>query len=101
MTLDLTVKVRNRDFYSLDYDSLLVAIGYRGKRLGFVTSGGGHVESRGSSYVNATLEMDGVEVLSDAILLVEDLAKGAITFDTVSEMSGRIGLYLFDLPIKV
>ncbi|KAI3455412.1 hypothetical protein Pfo_012075 [Paulownia fortunei] len=100
VTLDLTVRVENRDFYSMNYDSLLVAIGYRGKRLGYVTSDGGHIKSRGSSYVNATLQLDRVEILSDVILLLEDLAKGAVTFDTVSEIGGKLGVFFFDLPLK-
>ncbi|KAL3840902.1 hypothetical protein ACJIZ3_025493 [Penstemon smallii] len=100
VTLDLTVRVRNIDFHSIDYDSLLVAIGYRGMRLGFVTSDGGHIMALGYSYVNATLQLDGVEILSDVILLLEDLDKGAVTFDVVSEMSGRLSLFFFDLPLK-
>ncbi|KAI3463342.1 hypothetical protein Pfo_020005 [Paulownia fortunei] len=100
VTLDLTIKVRNKDFYSIDYDSLLVSIGYQGKRLGFMTSDGGHIRARGSSYVNSTLQLDGVEILSDVILLLEDLAKGAIMFDTESEISGKLGLFFFHLPLK-
>ncbi|PIN06440.1 hypothetical protein CDL12_21009 [Handroanthus impetiginosus] len=100
ITLDVTVKVRNKDFYSLDYDSLLVAIAYRGERLGFMTSHGGHIRARGTSYLNSRLRLDGVEILSDVIFLLEDLAKGAITFDTVSEISGKLGLFFFDIPIK-
>ncbi|KAK6124974.1 hypothetical protein DH2020_041248 [Rehmannia glutinosa] len=101
VTLDLTVRVFNKDFYSMNYDSLLVAIGYRGKRLGSVTSDGGHIKARGSSYVNATLQLDRVEIMSDVILLIEDLAKGAVTFDTVSEIGGELGVFVFDLPLKV
>ncbi|KAK6148862.1 hypothetical protein DH2020_016387 [Rehmannia glutinosa] len=100
VTLDLTVRVFNKDFYSMNYDSLLVAIGYRGKRLGSVTSDGGHIKARGSSYVNATLQLDRVEIMSDVILLIEDLAKGAVTFDTVSEIGGELGVFVFDLPLK-
>ncbi|KAK6153700.1 hypothetical protein DH2020_013339 [Rehmannia glutinosa] len=100
VTLDLTVNVWNKDFYSIAYDSLVVAIGYRGKRLGFMTSDGGRIRARGSSYVNATLQLDGAEVLSDVILLLEDLTKGAIPFDTESEISGKLGLFFFDLPLK-
>lgn len=99
--LDLTVKVRNPDLYSMDYESLVVSIGYRGKQLGFVSSDHGHVTARGSSYVNATLELDGVDVLSDFILLLEDLARGSIQFDTVTEVSGLLGLFFFELPLKV
>ncbi|XP_057772773.1 uncharacterized protein LOC130992236 isoform X2 [Salvia miltiorrhiza] len=100
ITLDLTVRVRNKDFYSLDYDSLRVAIGYRGERLGSMKSAGGHINARGSSYVNATLRLDAVEVLSSAIFLLEDLVRGSITFDTVTEISGELGLFFVDLPLK-
>lgn len=85
----------------MDYESLQVAIGYRGDSLGYMTSAGGHIRARGSSFVNATLDLDGVEMLSDVILLLEDLATGSITFDTESKISGKLGLFLFDLPIKV
>lgn len=101
ITLDLTVKVRNKDFYSIDYDSLLVAVGYRGERLGFMTSDGGHIRARGSSYLNTTLRLDGVELLSDVIFLLEDLARGAITFDTESVVNGKLRLFFFELPLKV
>ncbi|KAG8388330.1 hypothetical protein BUALT_Bualt02G0114500 [Buddleja alternifolia] len=100
VALDLTIKVRNKDFYSIDYDSLLVGIAYKGEELGFMTSDGGRIKARGSSYVNAALNLDGVEILSDVILLLEDLVRGEITFDTVSEISGKIGLFFFDIPIK-
>ncbi|KAL2463126.1 Late embryogenesis abundant (LEA) hydroxyproline-rich glycoprotein family [Forsythia ovata] len=98
--LNLTVKVRNRDFYSIDYDSLAVAIGYRGDRLGYVTSDCGYVRARGQSYVNATLQLDGVEILSDVILLLEDLAKGSVPFDTVTEIDGKLGVFFFNIPLK-
>lgn len=100
VTLDTTIKIWNSDFYSFDYESLLVTIGYRGKRLGYMTSDGGHIRARGTSYVNGTLRLDGVEMLNDAIPLIEDLAKGAVTFDTVSEIRGKLGLFFFDLPLK-
>ncbi|CAA0839088.1 Late embryogenesis abundant (LEA) hydroxyproline-rich glycoprotein family [Striga hermonthica] len=100
VTMDLTIRVFNKDFYSLDYDSLLVAIGYRGKKLGHVTSAGGSIEARGSSYVNATLQLDRVEILGDVVLLLEDLAKGVVMFDTVSEIGGRLGIVFFELPLK-
>lgn len=87
--------------YSLNYDSLLVSIGYRGEQLGYVTSDGGQVKARETSYVNATLQLDGVEILTDVVLLLEDLARGAVVFDTTSEISGWLGVYLFDLPLEV
>ncbi|KAL0319230.1 UNVERIFIED_CONTAM: hypothetical protein Sangu_2079200 [Sesamum angustifolium] len=59
-----------------------------------------HIKARGSSYVNATLQLDRVEILSDVVLLIEDLAKGAVTFDTESEITGKLGVVVFDLPLK-
>ncbi|XP_052181074.1 uncharacterized protein LOC127794181 [Diospyros lotus] len=100
IVLRLTVKVRNVGLYSTDYRSLVVSIGYRGKQLGFMKSDRGFVRPRGSSYVDAVLELDGVEVLSDAILLLEDLARGSVPFDTVTEIRGQLGLFFFELPLK-
>ncbi|KAB2081470.1 hypothetical protein ES319_A05G134100v1 [Gossypium barbadense] len=53
MSLLITLKVRNSDVYSMDFTSLDVAVGYRGKMLGHVTSEQGHVKALGSSYVEA------------------------------------------------
>ncbi|GAB2269420.1 hypothetical protein Dimus_004337 [Dionaea muscipula] len=100
VSLNATVRVRNRALYSMDYERLEVALGYRGEKLGHVTSTGGHVSSRGSSYVDAVVEFDGVEVLFDWIYLVEDLAKGMIPFDTVTQLTGRLGFFHFQLPIQ-
>lgn len=100
LSLCLTLRVRNRDFYSLNYDSLSVSIGYRGKELGFVDSSGGNVKARGSSYVNATLMLDGFRVLHDLIYLIEDVAAGSVPFDTVSKVEGQLGLLFFSIPIQ-
>ncbi|GMQ08670.1 hypothetical protein CsSME_00052289 [Camellia sinensis var. sinensis] len=100
VALNLTVNVRNVDLFSIDYNSIVVSIGYRGKQLGLVTSDRGYVRPRGSSYVNATLELEGVEVLSDVILLLEDLARGSIAFDTVTEFHGKLGFFFFDVTLK-
>lgn len=59
------------------------------------------MKARQTSYVNATLQLDRVEILTDVVLLLEDLAKGAVVFDTVSEVSGKLGVYFFDLPLEV
>lgn len=69
--------------------------------LGSMKSTGGHINARGSSYVNATLRLDAVEVLTSAIFLLEDLVRGSITFDTDTEISGELGLFFVDLPLKV
>ncbi|CAL0322194.1 unnamed protein product [Lupinus luteus] len=100
ISFSVTVKVRNRDFFSLSYDSLAVSVGYRNRELGFVASGGGKIKARGSSYVDATLSIDGFEVIYDAFYLIEDLAKGVIPFDTDTRVEGKLGLFLFDIPLK-
>ncbi|KAL3528778.1 hypothetical protein ACH5RR_008100 [Cinchona calisaya] len=100
LTLDLTIKIRNRDFFSIDYKSLIVSVGYRGKQLGYVTSDHGHVKARASSYINATLQLDGVEILSDVFPLIEDLTKGEITFDSVTKIGGQLGLIFFEVPLE-
>ncbi|KAH1066488.1 hypothetical protein J1N35_031475 [Gossypium stocksii] len=101
MSLLITLKVRNSDVYSMDFTSLDVAVGYRGKMLGHVTWEQGHVKALGSSYVEAVLELNGVEVLSDVVYLLEDLAKGTVPFDTVTEVAGSLGLSFFKFPLKV
>ncbi|XP_058206760.1 uncharacterized protein LOC131320179 isoform X1 [Rhododendron vialii] len=100
VSLSLTLRVFNRDFFSFRYSSLVVSVGYRGRELGFVTSDGGEIRARGSSYVNATLVLDGLEVVHDVVYLVEDLARGLIPFDTDSVVKGTVGIFFVDVPIK-
>lgn len=66
-----------------------------------MTSDGGRIRARGSSYVDATLDLDGFEVIHDVFYLLEDLARGVIPFDTNSMVEGNLGFFLFDIPIKV
>lgn len=66
-----------------------------------MTSEGGRIRARRSSYVNATLDLDGREVVHDVFYLIEDLAKGVIPFDTITQVKGELGLFFFRLPIKV
>nr|GMC78210.1 transmembrane protein 106C [Ipomoea batatas] len=101
ISLDLIVKVQNRDFYSVDYNALIVSVAYRRKRLGYVTSEEGHLKARASSYINATLQLKGVEIITDVLPLIEDVARGSVTFDTVTEISGQLGLFLLDLPLQL
>lgn len=79
---------------------MVVSVGYRGRELGFVTSAGGRVKATGSSYLNATLDLNGFEVMYDVFYLLEDLARGVIPFDTVSQVNGALGFFFFKIPIK-
>ncbi|XP_008801697.1 uncharacterized protein LOC103715738 [Phoenix dactylifera] len=100
VSMGLEVRVQNKDFFSLDYDSIVVSIGYRGRRLGSVTSKGGHVRARGVSYVDAELHIDGIEVINDALYLIEDFVRGSIPFDTITKVGGKLHFFFFDIPIQ-
>ncbi|KAL6140919.1 hypothetical protein ACLB2K_059211 [Fragaria x ananassa] len=100
VSMAVRIKVRNGDVYSMDYDALEVGVGYRGKRLGQVRFQQGHVRAFGSSYVDAEVEFNGVGVFSDVVLLLEDLAKGTVPFDTVTEVRGKLGVLVFHFPLR-
>lgn len=101
LSFSVSLRVRNKNFFSLNYNFLGVSVGYRGRRLGYVSSGGGRVSARGSSYVNATLDLNGLEVVHDVLYLLADLGKGIIPFDTETEVEGSMGLFFIKIPIKV
>ncbi|RRT62169.1 hypothetical protein B296_00040373 [Ensete ventricosum] len=101
VVLSVDLRVRNPDFLALDYRSIVVSIGYRGRPLGSVTADGGHIRARGVSYVHAKLDLDGIRVLNDAIYLIEDLSRGSLPLDTVTEVQGRMRLFFFDVPVRV
>lgn len=96
-----TLRVQNVDVYSMDFGAVDVAVSYRGKPLGHVTSKNGHVRAMGSSFVDADAEFSGIGVLPEIVLLLEDLAKGMVPFDTVSQVRGKMGILFFYFPIKV
>ncbi|WVZ60179.1 hypothetical protein U9M48_010232 [Paspalum notatum var. saurae] len=97
----LKIRIRNPDFFALDYHRLDVSIGYRGAPLGRVTSGGGLVRARAVSYVDANLQLDGIRVVEDAIYLLEDLARGSVPFDTVAEVEGHLHFFFLSIPVKI
>lgn len=87
--------------FSLEYDSLDVGIEYRGRELGVMKfEGGGIVKAMGESYVEAEVEMNGLEIVHDVFSLLMDLARGFVPFDTVSKVDGKLGLFFFKIPIK-
>lgn len=59
------------------------------------------MRARGTSYVNATLQLDGFQVIHDVFYLIDDLASGSIPFDTDSIVNGKVGLFFIQVPIKV
>ncbi|KAI9090898.1 hypothetical protein K1719_028383 [Acacia pycnantha] len=96
----LTVNVKNRNFFSLSYDYINVSVGYRGTELGSVSSDGGRLRARASTYMNATLDLNGFQVIHDVFYLLEDLAKGFIPFDAETRVKGNLGLLFFNFPMK-
>lgn len=96
----LKVRVRNPDLFALDYSRLAVDIGYRGSKLGRVTSGGGRVRARAVSYIDADLNLNGIRVVEDAFYLLEDLARGSVPFDAISEVEGHLQFFFLSLPVK-
>lgn len=65
------------------------------------SEGAGRIRARGSSYVDATLDLDGFEIIHDVFYLLEDLARGVIPFDTVTMVEGYLGFFFFNIPLKV
>lgn len=99
-SMDMMVQVNNRDFYGVDYDSVNVEIGYRGRSIGSVSSENGRLSARQTTYVNATLDLDGAEVVHDVGYLLKDIEKGEVPLDTVTEFDGRIKVWFFNIGLK-
>ncbi|XP_027344082.1 uncharacterized protein LOC113856463 [Abrus precatorius] len=100
ISMVLTLMVHNADVYSLDFGAVNVAVAYRGKMLGHVTAKHGHVRPRGYSYVDADVEFSGISVVPEMVLLLEDLAKGIVPFDTISQIRGQLALLFLHFPMK-
>ncbi|XP_030541643.1 uncharacterized protein LOC115749094 isoform X2 [Rhodamnia argentea] len=100
LSFNLTLRVQNRDLFSMYLRSFNVSVGYRGRELGFVTTEGERIRARGSSYVDTTLDLDGLQVVHDAFYLLEDLAKGVVPFDADAKVNGVLGILFVELPIK-
>ncbi|KAH9311536.1 hypothetical protein KI387_026571, partial [Taxus chinensis] len=100
ISMGMTLKVKNRDYFGLDYDYLKVGIGYRGRTIGWVHSQGGHLAARHAAYVDATLDLDGIEVLNDVFYLLKDIDRGHLPLDTVTEFDGRLGLLFTKISLQ-
>jgi len=63
-SMGLTVKVTNMDYMGLYYDHVKVGISYQDKKIGWVTSEKStYIPPRGTTYVDATLDVHGIQVL--------------------------------------
>ncbi|XP_073006300.1 uncharacterized protein [Typha latifolia] len=100
LALRLDLRVRNKDFFALDYNSVTAAVSYRGRTLGSVASAGGRVRARGVSYLDAELRLDGIRVIDDAVYLIEDIARRAVPLDTITEVEGTLKLFFLEFPVK-
>ncbi|KAJ1701141.1 hypothetical protein LUZ63_000920 [Rhynchospora breviuscula] len=100
LTLTLNLNVRNPDFFALDYTSVVSSVSYRGRYLGSVHSAGGRVAARGESNLEAELRLNSVKIVDELVYLIEDLTKGSVPFDTVTEVEGSLGLIFADIPVK-
>jgi hypothetical protein len=77
------------------------SVSYRGKHLGSVSAAGGMVQARGESNLEAELQLDGVRVVDEFVYLIEDLRKGSVPLDTVTEVEGSLGVIFAEIPVKV
>ncbi|GLJ26266.1 hypothetical protein SUGI_0504820 [Cryptomeria japonica] len=100
ISMGMTIKVKNRDYFGLDYDYLRVGIGYRGRAIGVVNSQSGSLSSRGTSYVDATLDLNGIEVLNDVFYLLRDLDRGQLPLDTTTVFHGRVRVLFVKFTLK-
>lgn len=101
LSMGLTVKVTNRDYLGVYYDHVKVGIAYRGEKIGRVTSEkSAYIPPRGTKYVDATLDVHGIQVLTDVIYLLEDIARGHIPLQTVTDFDGHIRLLSLKVPLQ-
>ncbi|KAJ4813004.1 hypothetical protein LUZ62_025570 [Rhynchospora pubera] len=100
LTLELSLNVQNPDFFALDYRSVVSSVSYRGRYLGSVHSAGGRVAARAESNLQAELRLDSVKIVDQLVYLIEDLTKGSVPFDTVTEVEGSLGLIFAQIPVK-
>lgn len=101
LSMGLTVKVTNRNYLGVYYDHVNVGISYRGEKIGRVTSErSAYIPPRGTTYVDATLDVHGIQVLADVFYLLEDIARGHIPLQTVTDFDGNIRLFSLKVPLQ-
>ncbi|KAL2319420.1 hypothetical protein Fmac_028389 [Flemingia macrophylla] len=72
----------------------------RGKMLGHISSMKVHVRPWGSSYAEADVEFVGISVLPELVTLLEDLSKGIVPFQTISQARGHLSLFFYHFPMN-
>lgn len=58
-----------------------------GREPGLVSFHGGKLRARWWSYVNVSLELNGLEIIHEVVYLIEDLARGVIPLNTNTKVS--------------
>ena len=90
ISLDVILKIRNRNFAGVFYDSLSVEILYRGAELGDAKLKGGHIVARGTVEVPAVLNLEATEILENASELIVDVAHRKVPFTMRTRLIGAV-----------
>uniref|UniRef100_A0A1D1YYE2 Putative inorganic polyphosphate/ATP-NAD kinase n=1 Tax=Anthurium amnicola TaxID=1678845 RepID=A0A1D1YYE2_9ARAE len=100
-SMNLKVKIWNRDFISHNYNLILISIGYEGKWLGTTTSNATFVNARSVSYLDATVRLNGTQDLEGSFKQHDDITKGSIPLEIVIEVGERFHFFSINIPIQV
>ncbi|CAN1836454.1 hypothetical protein LINPERHAP1_LOCUS34775 [Linum perenne] len=101
--MNVTVEVRNADVYAAELRKMDVEVMYRGKTIGEVRSVKGSdvvIRAYATSYLEAEMNLNGIGVIADGLLLIRDLKTGEVPFGTVVEVAGKFGFLCFGFPLK-
>jgi hypothetical protein len=90
ISLDVILKIRNRNFAGVFYDSLNVDILYRGSELGDAKLKGGHIVARGTVEVPAVLNLEAREILENASELIVDVAHRKVPLTMRTRLIGAV-----------
>ncbi|CAD5173600.1 unnamed protein product [Musa acuminata subsp. malaccensis] len=91
VTLDLAVRVHNRNYAAFTHapggrTSLL----YRGTQVGEADVAPGRIPSRGSELLQLALAVEVDRIVAELGSLLSDVVAGAVAFDTVTRLPGRV-----------
>lgn len=51
--------------------------------------------------MDAELKLNGIRIIGDAFYLIEDIARGSIPLDTVTEVDGQLHVLFLNFPVDV
>ncbi|KAG4922300.1 hypothetical protein JHK82_051271 [Glycine max] len=90
VTLDLKVRVENRNRASLKHEGGKSVLLYKGKEVGDAYINPGLIPSRGSTILPCRLTLQVEKLASNLTSLVGDLMGGEISMDTVTRIPGKV-----------